>query len=182
MVTTTLALSNFFRLSLSKGRDWISVAEEKAHVENYLAIQKMRYGVILEYHIDIAKDILARPMLKILLQPLIENAIYHGIKKTRRRGHIVLKGWAQDDCLMFSVEDNGLGLRPAELEALRENLLHYDVSSQGSGFGLYNFFKRIQLYYEIEDGLRFDSDYNKFITFTFNLPLTRGPAPMAEGA
>ena len=92
VVTTTLALSNFFRLSLNKGRDWVSVAEEKSHVESYLAIQKMRYGAILEYEIDIAEDILQESMLKILLQPLVENAIYHGIKQTRRRGLIKLQG------------------------------------------------------------------------------------------
>ena len=95
VVTTTLALSNFFRLSLNKGRDWVSVAEEKSHVESYLAIQKMRYGAILEYEIDIAEDILQESMLKILLQPLVENAIYHGIKQTRRGGLIKLKGRSQ---------------------------------------------------------------------------------------
>ena len=179
---TTLALSNFFRLSLSKGRDWITVAEEKAHVENYLAIQKMRYGVILEYEIDIAEDILALPMLKILLQPLIENAINHWIKKTRRRGCITLKGWLRGPFLMFSVEDNGLGLQAAELDALRENLLHYDVSNQGSGFGLYNVFKRIQLYYEIDDGLMFESEYNRGSTVTLKLPLTGGASPLSEGS
>jgi two-component system sensor histidine kinase YesM len=71
VVTTTLALSSFFRLSLAKGRDWVSVAEEKSHVESYLAIQKMRYGAILEYEIDITEEILSQPILKILFQPLV---------------------------------------------------------------------------------------------------------------
>ena len=115
VVTTTLALSNFFRLSLNKGRDWVSVAEEKSHVESYLAIQKMRYGAILEYEIDFAQDILRESMLKILLQPLVENAIYHGIKKTRRAGLIKLKGTLQGGILVFTVEDNGLGMEDAEL-------------------------------------------------------------------
>jgi two-component system sensor histidine kinase YesM len=109
VVTTTLALSSFFRLSLNKGRDWVTVADEKAHVENYLAIQKMRYGAILEYDIDFSPEILQESMLKLLLQPLVENAIYHGIKKTRRRGHISLKGHSTGDRMVFTVEDNGLG-------------------------------------------------------------------------
>jgi two-component system, sensor histidine kinase YesM len=177
VVTTTLALSNFFRLSLNKGRDWVTVAEEKSHVENYLAIQKMRYGAILEYEIDIAEDILPESMLKILLQPLVENAIYHGIKKTRRAGLVKLKGTSQDECLVFTVEDNGLGMEKEELERLRENLSHYDVSNPEMGFGLYNVFKRIQLYYEIDNGLIVESEYNKGSKVTLRLPKIRSPIP-----
>ena len=177
VVTTTLALSNFFRLSLNKGRDWVSVAEEKSHVESYLAIQKMRYGAILEYEIDIAEDILQESMLKIVLQPLVENAIYHGIKKTRRGGLIKLTGKSQDKCLVFTVEDNGLGMDEGELARLRENLSHYDVSSPGMGFGLYNVFKRIELYYEVDNGLMVESEYNKGCKVTLQLPKTRSPIP-----
>jgi len=178
VVTTTLALSNFFRLSLNKGRDWVSVAEEKSHVESYLAIQKMRYGAILEYKIDFSEDILKESMLKILLQPLVENAIYHGIKKTRRAGLITLKGALQGGILVFTVEDNGLGMEEAELGRLRKNLAHYDISNSGMGFGLYNVYKRIQLYYEIEDGLTMKSEYNKGSTVTLRLPTIKAPNPV----
>jgi two-component system sensor histidine kinase YesM len=177
VVTTTLALSSFFRLSLNKGRDWVSVAEEKSHVESYLAIQKMRYGAILEYEIEIAEDILTASMLKILLQPLVENAIYHGIKQTRRGGLIKLKGMAQDSHLVFTVEDNGRGMDCEELERLRQNLSHYDVSNPEMGFGLFNVFKRIQLYYEIDDGLMVESEYNKGSTVTIRLPRIASPIP-----
>jgi two-component system sensor histidine kinase YesM len=185
VAVTTLALSNFFRLSLNKGRDWVSVAEEKLHVESYLAIQKMRYGAILEYEIDIAEDIQKESMLKILLQPLVENAIYHGIKKTRRPGLITLKGEARGGSLVFIVEDNGLGMEKDELEKLRKNLSHYDVSNPEMGFGLYNVYKRIQLYYEIEDGLTVESEYNVGSKVTLSLPVITSPKPMQatpEGA
>jgi two-component system sensor histidine kinase YesM len=178
VVTTTLALSNFFRLSLNKGRDWVSVAEEKSHVENYLAIQKIRYGAILEYEIDIAEDILRESMLKIMLQPLAENAIYHGIKSTRRRGMIKLRGSSQGEYLVFTVEDDGRGMDKVELEKLRANLSHYDVSNPEMGFGLYNVFKRIQLYYEIENGLTVESEYNKGSKVTLRLPKIRSPIPV----
>ena len=178
VVTTTLALSNFFRLSLNKGRDWVSVAEEKSHVESYLAIQKMRYGAILEYEIDFAEDILQEPMLKILLQPLVENAIYHGIKKIRRGGLIQLRGESQGSHLLFMVEDNGLGMDDEELERLRQNLSHYDVSNPEMGFGLYNVFKRIQLYYEIDNGLTVESQYNKGSKVTLRLPRIRSAVPV----
>ncbi|MGD9940054.1 MAG: sensor histidine kinase [Clostridia bacterium] len=178
VVTTTLALSNFFRLSLNKGRDWVSVAEEKSHVESYLAIQKMRYGAILDYEIDFSQDILKESMLKILLQPLVENAIYHGIKKTRRSGLIKLKGIAQCGILVFTVEDNGLGMTEDELAKLRHDLAYYDVSNAGTGFGLYNVYKRIQLYYETEDGLTIESEYNKGSSVTLRLPMIKLPDPM----
>ncbi|MGA2480999.1 MAG: sensor histidine kinase [Spirochaetia bacterium] len=187
VVTTTLALSSFFRLSLNKGRDWASVAEEKSHVESYLAIQKMRYGAILEYEIDFAADILQESMLKILLQPLVENAIYHGIKETRRCGLITLKGESRGECLVFTVEDNGRGIEKAELEKLRENLSHYDVSNPERGFGLYNVYKRIQLYYEIDNGLTVESEYNKGSKVTLRLPkivsliAAQVPAAPSEG-
>ena len=178
VVKTTLALSSFFRLSLAKGRDWVSVAQEKSHVESYLAIQKMRYGAILEYEIDITEDILPQSMLKILLQPLVENAIYHGIKMTRRPGLVRVTGRLQDRHLVFTVEDNGLGMTEEELKTLRETLSHYDVSNPEMGFGLYNVFKRIQLYYEIDNGLVVDSVYKKGCTVTLRLPMIKSPSPV----
>jgi len=181
VVTTTLALSSFFRLSLNKGRDWVTVAEEKAHVENYLAIQKMRYGAILEYEIDFSSDILQESMLKLLLQPLVENAIYHGIKQTRRRGLIRLKGRAVDGQMIFTVEDNGLGMNPEKLAKLRGSLAHYDVSTPGTGFGLYNVYKRIELYYETDEGLTVESEHDKGCTITLRLPILKAPVP-AEAA
>jgi two-component system sensor histidine kinase YesM len=126
-------------------------------------------------------------MLKILLQPLVENAIYHGIKKTRRAGLITLKGTLQGCFLVFTVEDNGLGMEKGELERLRENLSHYDVSNPEMGFGLYNVYKRIQLYYEIDNGLIVESEYNKGSKVTLRLPTIKAlapaqvPAPSREG-
>jgi two-component system sensor histidine kinase YesM len=177
VVTTTLALSSFFRLSLNNGRDWIPVAEEKSHVESYLAIQKMRYGAILEYEIDVEEEILKQSMLKILLQPLVENSIYHGIKETRRAGLIKLTGRMEDEHLVFAVEDNGLGMTEDELVRLRENLNHYDVSNPEMGFGLYNVYKRIQLYYEIDNGLTVESEYDKGSKVTLRLPSIKSPVP-----
>ncbi len=182
VATTTLALSSFFRLSLSKGRDWVSVQEEKSHVESYLAIQKMRYGAILEYEIDIAADILGKSMLKILLQPLVENAIYHGIKKTRRPGLVRLTGEAQGDRIVLTVEDDGLGMETGELEKLRKDLSRSDTPSPGAGFGLYNVCKRIRLYYEIEDGLAIESEYNKGCRVVLRLPMERPSATTADQA
>ncbi|MBN1891165.1 MAG: sensor histidine kinase [Clostridiales bacterium] len=184
---TTLALSNFFRLSLNKGRDWVTVAEEKSHVESYLAIQKIRYGAILNYEIDIAEDMLRESMLKILLQPLVENAIYHGIKKNRQGGCVSLTGRKEDHCLVFVVEDNGVGMEPEELVLLRENLADYDVNNPETGFGMYNVYKRIQLYYRTDDGLTVESEYRKGSKVTLRLPIIDSGIPgqvipLSEGA
>ncbi len=168
---TTLALSNFFRLSLNKGRDWVSVAEEKSHVESYLAIQKIRYGAILDYEIDIEEEMLSESMLKILLQPLVENAIYHGIKKNRQGGCVTLTGRKENNHLIFCVGDNGIGMTVEELLVLRENLAHYDVNNPETGFGMYNVYKRIQLYYETDDGLTVESEYRKGSRVTLRLPV-----------
>ena len=175
---TTMALSNFFRLSLNKGRDWVTVAEEKSHVESYLAIQKIRYGAILDYEIDIAEDMLRESMLKILLQPLVENAIYHGIKKNRQGGCVTLTGRKTADLLIFTVEDNGVGMNEDELLLLRENLSHYDVNNPETGFGMYNVYKRIQLYYETDDGLTVESEFRKGSKVTLRLPIIHSDSPV----
>jgi two-component system sensor histidine kinase YesM len=124
-------------------------------------------------------------MLKLLLQPLVENAIYHGIKKTRRRGLIKLKGRAENGQMVFTVEDNGLGMTGDELAKLRGSLAHYDVSSPGTGFGLYNVYKRIELYYETDEGLTVESEHDKGCTITLRLPIVKAPssaqAEPAEG-
>ncbi|MGH0051969.1 MAG: sensor histidine kinase [Sphaerochaetaceae bacterium] len=179
---TTLALSNFFRLSLNKGRDWVSVAEEESHVKSYLAIQKIRYGAILEYEIDITEEARKESMLKILLQPLVENAIYHGIKTTRRPGFIRLTGKLQNNLLVLSVEDNGLGMSEEKLNTLKESLTRPGMSGSETGFGLYNVSRRIQLYYEIDNGLTVESKYGKGCKVVLRLPLIKAPIPTKVSA
>jgi two-component system sensor histidine kinase YesM len=95
-------------------------------------------------------------------------------------------GRSQGECLLFTVEDNGRGMEAAELERLRENLSHHDVSNREIGFGLYNVFKRIQLYYQIDDGLMVESEYDKGSKVTLRLPAIKAPTPVlvapTEGA
>ena len=125
----------------------------------------------MDYEIDIAEDMLGESMLKILLQPLLVYGIFHGFKKTRLGGCFKLTGRLTDGHLVFVVEDNGLGMKQEDLFSLRENLLHYDVSNPDMGFGMYNVFKRVQLYYEIDDGLSVESEYQKGSKMTLRLPV-----------
>ncbi len=133
VVELVRVLSRFFRITLSKGRDWITVREEVEHIESYLAIQKMRYRDILDYHIDVAPDMLDGEMLKLTLQPLVENALYHGIKNKRSGGVIRVRGRRIDgDRLLIEVEDNGIGMGRQKLVEIRA-LLEGEAARAGGG-------------------------------------------------
>ena len=177
VVTTTVALSNFHRISLSRGNDWIPVSQEAAQIESYLTIQKMRYGMQLDYEIDIDDAIRSEYMLKILLQPLVENAIYHGVKLSRKGGLITVEGRREDDRIVFRVRNTGPGMDNEQLAEVRAAL--GTVRSQGraqpvpKGYGLSNVYQRIRLFYEVEDGLEIESDTQAGTTVTLRLPVPR---------
>ena len=161
VIQLTSALSDFFRISLSSGADWIPISQEKKHIEGYLKIQQTRYRDILKYEIDIPDDIGEYYMLKLMLQPLVENALYHGIKIKRGGGKITVSGRKEEDFLVFSVKDTGLGMTKEQLRDLNERMKkgQPSVSEGGSGgFGLVNVNMRIRLYYNLPDGLEIESD------------------------
>ena len=156
VIHITRALSDFFRISLSQGKDFIPLSEEIRHLTGYLTIQKIRYRDILDYEIDIPEELGGARVLKLLLQPLVENAIYHGIKHRRGRGMIRVSGRAEGAWLVLAVEDNGAGMPPERLAQVRAGL---DAGAgASSGYGLYNVNKRIQLYYNQPQGVWIESD------------------------
>ena len=156
MVST---LSDFFRTTLSKGRDYISVKEEEAHIRSYLQIQQFRYRDILEYFIEIPEELYQYQILKLTLQPLVENALYHGIKNKRGRGHICVIGEKKEDHLVFRVWDDGKGMQAERLEKVRRLIGGEEEidRSDPSGFGLFNVSQRLQLNYGKESGISVDS-------------------------
>ena len=163
VVRLTRNLSDFFRISLSSGADWIPVSQEMKHVSAYLSIQKTRYRDILDYEVEMADGLEDVYMLKLLLQPLVENALYHGIKNKRGGGKITVKVTRQNRIMTFAVADTGKGMTPEELKQV-ENMLREEVPSAraetgpgGSGFGLRNVDMRIRLYYQKQTGLIFAS-------------------------
>lgn len=168
VVDLTMALTQFFRISLSGGQDFISLGREIAHVESYLKIQSVRYERIMSYRIEIEEALYQYQILKLLLQPLVENAIYHGIKKQRGRGMIVVKGIRNaDNTMTFTVSDTGIGMKPEQLEQVRNSLMAERPPS--NGFGLYNVNQRIRLYYDAP-GLQISSTYREGTTISFTLP------------
>lgn len=166
------ALSDFFRTTLSKGKDIITVEEERSHIESYLKIQQFRYQDILEYEIDIPKEMYPYRIKKLMLQPLVENALYHGIKNKRGMGRITVKGWCEGEKLCFSVEDNGIGMKPERLEAVRMEIsAQHSDENEPAGFGLYNVAQRIHLNYGSEYGLSLESEYQKGTTVFVSVPM-----------
>lgn len=163
------SLSAFFRHSLSRGMDMITVSEDEQHVRSYLEIQHMRYADILEYEIDIPEELGNCELPKLTLQPLVENALYHGIKLKRRKGHIRVSGKLLDGLVVLYVDDDGAGMPPDRLAALRETLNAPSSSEQAIGFGMRTVHKRLQLLFGEDYGLQIDSseDTGTRITATF---------------
>lgn len=161
VVSMVTSLSEFFRSTLSKGREFITVREEKNHIESYLKIQQFRYQDIMDYEIEFDESILEYNIPKLLLQPLVENALYHGVKCKRGKSVISVSGNIEGEYLIFVVEDDGIGMNEETLEKVRENI-NGDINKHDKGsFGLANVNFRIQRYYGDDCGLYIDSEYNK---------------------
>lgn len=169
VIHITRALSDFFRISLSQGKDWIPLSEEIKHLTGYLTIQKIRYRDILDYEIEIPESLYHVQVLKLLLQPLVENAIYHGVKHRRGRGLIRVSAAAEAGELVLRVQDNGAGMTPDRLAQVRAGLR--SDSGQSTGYGLFNVNKRIQLYYNLPQGLEIESDEMRGSTVTVRVPI-----------
>ncbi|MGN1167535.1 MAG: sensor histidine kinase [Lachnospiraceae bacterium] len=160
VIKMVTALSNFFRTTLSKGRDFITVGEEESHVRSYLEIQQFRYQDILDYSIKIDDDIKEYVLPKLTLQPLVENALYHGIKNKRGKGKIEIIGHKCDEEIIIEVCDNGKGMTPDKLDDLRRNIQKKKDENMTDSFGLTNVNQRICYYYGERYGLQFESKEN----------------------
>ncbi len=178
VIKVTQAFSEFLRISLSRGHEWITVGQELEHVRNYLTIQKIRYSVILQYSIEVQDGLENLKMLKLSLQPLVENAIYHGIKNKRGRGHIKVTASFSDEkktSMTFCIEDDGAGFSADRLNQVQEELKKsFDNTESLSSFGLYNVNKRLLLYYNNQtDGLHIESVQGRSTKVYFTLPCVR---------
>ena len=159
------SLSIFFRTSLSKGNDIIPLSEEERHTLSYLEIQQYRYRDILEFEINIPKELSGIPVPKLSIQPLAENALYHGIKNRRGKGKILIEGREEEDALVLTVSDNGQGMTPERLHEVQEAIR----TGERAGFGLAAVAERIALYYGPGYGMKIFSEEGKGTTVEIRL-------------
>ena len=170
------SLSVFFKTGLSKGMDWIPVEREIEHVKSYLYIQQSRYNDILQYVIDISPDIMQYEILKMTLQPIVENAIYHGIKNKVNGGVITIQGKIEEKFLVFLISDTGVGMEEKEVTRLNHMMKENKVSYEDceNGFGLYNVNRRIKLYCGEESGITVESQVEEGTKVYIRMFATKG--------
>ena len=170
VVSTVSSLSNFFRASLNQGKDIVTLKEDIGHVRSYLEIQKIRYQDILDYEIDIDEEINECLIPKITIQPLVENALYHGIKNKRGKGKISIKGKKTDDGAKISISDDGLGITADRLRVVMNNINNRS-DSEKTTYGLYNVNERIRLNFGEKYGIKIESEYGMGTTVQILLPI-----------
>lgn len=167
-VRAVTALARFFRISLSRGRTIIPVRDELAHVDSYLMIQNMRFKNKFTYEIEAGEDAKNLAVNKLVLQPLVENAIYHGMEYMDGDGEIRIAAKIDGDNLLLSVSDNGLGMPPRVAEEILERSATPSV--RGSGIGVRNVHERVRLQFGEGYGLIIESQPDEGTTVTIRLP------------
>jgi two-component system sensor histidine kinase YesM len=184
-IDVTSSLARFFRLGISRGSEYISIRTEIEYLETYLSIQKTRYKNKLDYEISFEPEIYECRLLKLLVQPLVENAIYHGIKNKESPGIVRVSGKREGGSIAIRVDDDGVGMDSARLEMLRRRLAappgkasESDADSQSSGgVGVRNVQERIQLCFGTEYGLSFDSRPGEGTTAVIRIPVVEEVEP-----
>jgi len=167
VVLMTSALAKLFRKSISNRNEMITIAEEIDYTRSYLTIQKMRYKDKLEYEIDVDAMISHKEVIKLIVQPLVENSIYHGIKYKEGKGLVRVEGFRVGEALEIRVIDNGIGMTPECLEHIFDER---KTDRHRNGVGVLNVHRRIQLHYGMQYGLSFESEEGVGTTAIITLP------------
>lgn len=161
-------LSKFYKLTLSKKNITTPVREELRHVELYVKLQNMRYEDKISFLIDVPDEILDFEIPKLVLQPIVENSIQHGIfEKESKEGTIVIMAWTEGEDIVFVISDDGVGILPEKLSFILDGTYE---DGKGSNIGIYNTHLRLQLLYGKEYGLRYESTYGKGTEVQVKLP------------
>lgn len=166
------SLGRFFRLSLSKGAEVIKLEAEVEHVENYLRIQSLRYKEKMTYIIEMDQELKTVPVIKLILQPLVENSIYHGIKPSLRNGYIRILIQKKEDVINIQVIDNGVGIPEQKVKVINEQLGN-GRKMECNGYGIYNVNERVKLAYGKKYGLKYISEPGVLTKAILEIPLKR---------
>lgn len=166
-IKTTKSLAGFYRTSLSKGNDIITIREEVDINSNYLSIQKLRYTEYLDYKLEFDEEILKYSIPKLTLQPLIENSIYHGLKQKEEKGHLIIKGYKQDEMIKIEVIDDGVGIEKDKIHSL---LNPSNEINKSVDFGVSSVNSRLKILYGEKYGLEIESELGNYTKVTVSLP------------
>ena len=169
VVSMVKSLSDFFRISLSHGKEVIPIRDELQHVRSYLEIQQIRYQDILEYEINVPEEYHKYLIPKITIQPLVENALYHGIKNKRRLGRITITGKKEEDFFLLYISDNGIGMTEERLKQVMDGIRYRSPDEQNI-YGLYNVNERIHLKFGEPYGIEIESTYQEGTVVAVKLP------------
>lgn len=171
VVLMTASLARLLRQSISNEDELVSIGQEIEYARGYLTIQKMRYKDKLEFWIEVEPSILNIRLIKLVLQPVIENAIYHGLKYKESRGLLLVKGFMKNGNAVLQVIDDGVGMDQETLDHIYER---HKVDYHSNGVGIYNVQKRLQLYYGNEYGIVYESKPGEGTTATITIPGQQG--------
>ena len=164
---TARYLAGFYRISLSKGNDIITIKDEMDLINNYLSIQKLRYVEYLDYQLEFAEEILQFQIPKLTLQPLVENAIYHGLKQKEDKGLLTIKGYFEQDVIKIEVTDDGVGMSEEQISSV---LNKPSDEQKSTDFGIHSVDSRLKLLYGEEYGLSIESRVEEYTRVTVRFP------------
>lgn len=167
VVLMTASLARLLRQSISNEDEVVPIANEVEYARGYLTIQKMRYKDKLEFQIEVDSSILYIPLIKLVLQPIIENAIYYGLKYKESKGLLIVKGFMKDGNAVLQVIDDGVGMDEETLAHIYDK---HKVNYHSNGVGVYNVQKRLKLYYGEDYGITYTSELGKGTTATITIP------------
>lgn len=167
-----ISLSKFFRISISKGQNIIPLEKEVEHASYYLAIQKIRYGTTFDYEVKVDKDLYKYSVIKLILQPIVENSLLHGLQEINGKndGKIIIEAKIDGEFLRFDIIDNGYGILPEKVEEIYKNLKDDSIKSS---VGLKNVYQRIKIYYGEKAELKIFTELDKGTDIALFLPLER---------
>ena len=167
VVEMIVALSKYFRISISKGKTIITAKEELEHARSYLLIQKIRYSSKFDYSFVVDENIYDVKAVKLILQPLIENAIYHGISGDED-GIIIIRAYKKEELMVFEVENNGYGLTDSQIDGIYDNM---KSEINNTSIGLKNVYQRLKLYYGEKANLEIISELDEKTIVKLTYPL-----------
>jgi two-component sensor kinase yesM len=166
------SMADIFRYSVDSTKEEVILKDELKHVKNYINIQKIRYKERLNVEFNIDESLLNYKIIKLVIQPLVENAIYHGIDMKKEAGKLCIECSKFEDKVLISVSDNGIGIKKQDLEELRKNLENSIDRKINKSIGLINVNSRLKLYYGENCSLSIESDYDIGTKVYFKIPIT----------